>query len=147
MKRIEDERILSEKKSIYSSAFGLCFLGLWAILLYRQFMLGQNLSEYIDIFLLTIGISIYVTINNVLKGLYLTYRSKYTRKKVNMVGAIIGSITFTFVKFFIRKPEFANISDFLEIIISVIVFFAVWVITQSFLFKLSDNKANEDIDS
>lgn len=146
MKRIEDERILSEKKSINSSAFGLCFLGLWGILLYRQFVLGQNLSEYIDIFLLTIGISIYVTINNVLKGLYLTYRSKYSRKKVNLIGAIVGSITFTLVQFLVREGQLTNKSDFFEILVSLIVFFVAWFIAQSILFKVSDNKANEDID-
>lgn len=146
MKRIEDERILLEKRKISSSAFGICMLGLWGILIFRQFMLQQDVSEYIDIFLLTMGLSIYVTVNNVLKGFYLTYRSKYTRKKVNIIGAIVGSITFTIVQFFIMKAELTNLEDLLKLFVSLIIFFAVWVISQSILFKISENKANEDIE-
>lgn len=145
MKGIEDERILLEKRKISSSAFGICMLGLWGILIFRQFMLQQDVSEYIDIFLLTMGLSIYVTVNNVLKGLYLTYRSKYTRKKVNIIGAIVGSITFTIVQFFIMKAELTNLEDLLKLFVSLIIFFTVWVISQSILFKISENKVNEDI--
>jgi hypothetical protein len=68
MKRIEDERIINEKRRINSNAFGICFLALWCILLYRQFGLRQPISEYIDVFLLTIGLSIYITVNNVFNG-------------------------------------------------------------------------------
>jgi hypothetical protein len=143
MNRIKDERILLEKRKINSSAFGICFLGLWGTLLYRQFMLRQNVSEYIDIFLLTMGLSIYVTATNVLKGFYLTYRSKYTRKKVNIIGAIVGSITFSIVQFFIMKAELTNIEDLLKLFVSLIVFFTVWVISQNILFKISENKAND----
>jgi hypothetical protein len=146
MKRIEDERILSEKRKINSNAFSICFLGLWGILLFRQFVLQQNVSEYIDVFLLTIGFSIYITVNNVLKGFYLTYRSKYTRKKVNLIGAIVGSVVFTIVQIFIMKVELTNIEDLLKLFASLIIFFTVWVIGQSILFKISENKANEDIE-
>jgi hypothetical protein len=146
MKRIEDERILSEKRKINSNAFSICFLGLWGILFFRQFVLQQNVSEYIDVFLLTIGLSIYVTVNNVLKGFYLTYRSKYTRKKVNLMGAIVGSVVFTIVQIFITKAELTNIEDLLKLVTSLIIFFTVWVISQSILFKISENKANEDIE-
>ncbi|WP_026477508.1 DUF6773 family protein [Alkaliphilus transvaalensis] len=146
MKRIEDERIVSEKRKINSSAFGLCFLALWGILLYRQFMLQQNVAEYIDIFLLTVGLSIYVVVNNVLKGFYLTHRNKYSRKKVSIIGAFVGSITFTIVKFFMMKGKLSNIEDIFKLLASLIIFFTMWVISQSILFKISDNKANQDIE-
>lgn len=146
MRRIEDERILSEKRKINSSAFGICFLGLWGILLFRQFMLQQNLSEYIDIFLLTIGLSIYVTVNNVFKGFYLTYRSKYSRKKVNIIGAITGSIILTIVQYFTMKAELTKKEDLLKLVASLIIFFTAWVISQSILFKISEKKANENIE-
>lgn len=146
MKKIEDERILSEKRKINSSAFGLCFLGLWGILLFRQFILQQSISEYIDIFFLTIGMSIYVTVNNVLKGFYLTYRSKYTRKKVNIIGAIVGSITFAIVQFFVMQAKLTNIEDFVKFFVSILIFFVAWFFGQSILFKISENKSNEDLE-
>ncbi len=146
LKKIEDERIITEKRKINSNAFGICLLVLWGMLLYRQFILKQEPSEYMDIFLLTLGLSIYVTVNSVFKGLYLTYRNKQERKKVNLTGAIVGSITFILVQLFVFHTDFTNMADFLKLIVSVIIFFVAWISAQSFLLNMSDKKANEDAD-
>jgi len=42
MKRIEDERILIEKRKINSRAFSYSYIGLWILLVYRQFVLNQE---------------------------------------------------------------------------------------------------------
>lgn len=146
MKKIEDERILAEKRKINSSAFGICFLALWMIILFRQFVLEQNIKEYIDIFLLTMGLSIYVTINSVVKGLYLTYRSKKMRIKMNLIGATVGLVVFTIVQIFFIKHDFTNWKDVFQLILSSAIFFVVWIGTQTILLKISEKKANEDIE-
>ncbi|MGI6327457.1 MAG: DUF6773 family protein [Dethiobacteria bacterium] len=146
MKRIEDERIIAEKRKINSNSFGICFLALWGILLYRQYVLQQGIVEYLDIFILTIGLSIYITINSVVKGLYLTYRSKPVRKKVNLIGAFAGSIAFTLVQFFAMDYDLANLEDMLTLLGSVIIFFMAWMICQSILLNISEAKANKDVD-
>jgi Co/Zn/Cd efflux system component len=144
MRKIEDERIIAEKRKINSSAFGICFLGLWGILLYRQFVLNQEITEYMDVFFLTIGISIYVTINNVFKGHYLTYRNKNEKKKINFISAAVGSVTFIIVQFFVMKYSITDVKDILSIVLSFIVFFVVWIVFQMVLLKISEKKANED---
>lgn len=144
MKRIEDERIITEKRHINSRAFGICFLALWGILIFRQFVLQQNIMEYMDVFLLTIGLSIYVTVNNVFKGFYLTYRSDRERKKVSLIGALVGSITFIIVQLFVMKYDFTNWEDILKLIVSFIIFFVVWVTVQNVFLKVSESKANEE---
>lgn len=146
MRKIEDERIISEKRRINSNAFSICLLLLWAILLYRQFVLQQNIKEYIDIFLLTIGISVYITINNVFKGLYLTYRNKKERKKAKFIGVIVGTVTFAIVQAFIAGYDFTNTKDVFTMIISIVIFFSTWLIAQNFLLNISEKKANDDID-
>lgn len=146
MKRIEDERIIAEKRRINSSAFGICFLALWGILLYRQFVLQQNIAEYADIFLLTIGLSLYVTINSVVKGLYLTYRSEPVRKKVNLIGALTGSILFAAVHFFTMDYNLTNLKDVFTLLVSVIIFFVAWMLCQSMLLKISAAKADKEIE-
>jgi uncharacterized BrkB/YihY/UPF0761 family membrane protein len=146
MKKIEDERIITEKRKINSRAFGICFLALWGILLFRQFILHQNIVEYADIFLLTIGLSIYVTVNSVVKGLYLTYRNKSVRKKVNLIGAFTGSIVFTAVQFLVMDYDITNLKDVFTLIGSVLIFFLAWLICQSFLINISEAKANEEVD-
>lgn len=146
MKRIEDERIIAEKRRINSSAFGICFMALWGILLFRQFVLQQHISEYLDIFLLTIGLSIYITVNNVLRGMYLTYRSKRARKKVVMTGALVGTVTFAAVQFFVAGYDFKSPVDILKSIFPAVLFFAIWILGQGLLLNISETKGNEEID-
>jgi hypothetical protein len=146
MKRIEDERIVAEKRRINSSAFGICFLALWGILLFRQFVLQQQIAEYMDIFLLTVGISIYITVNNVFKGLYLTYRSKQARKKMVLIGALTGSVAFAIVQFTVMGYGFTGPEDILKLIIPVIIFFVIWIMGQSALLNISEIKANQETD-
>ena len=146
MKRLEDERIIAEKRRINSNAFGICFLLLWGILLFRQLVVQQNIREYMDIFLLTIGLSIYITVNNVFRGLYLAYRSKKARKKVNIAGALVGSAAFIIVQFFITGYDFTNWGDIIKLTLSFIIFFLGWLIVQGALLNISEKKANEEID-
>ncbi len=146
MKKIEDERIIAEKRKINSNAFGICFMVLWGILLYRQFILNQDIMQYMDIFLLAIGLSIYLTVNSVLRGLYLTYRSRKEKKRVNLIGATVGSMVFAIIQIFILKIDFSNPSDIIKIGILVIIFFVVWMISQNILLNISESKANKDVD-
>jgi hypothetical protein len=146
MKRIEDERIINEKRRINSNAFGICFLALWCILLYRQFGLRQPISEYIDVFLLTIGLSIYITVNNVFNGLYLTYRNKEVQKKVKLLSALVGSIVFIAVQFFIIGYDLSRREDILKLALSLLIFFLFWIGSQSLLLGISKRKADEDIE-
>lgn len=146
MKRIEDERVIAEKRRINSNAFGICFLALWGILLFRQFILQQDVSEYMDIFLLTIGLSIYVTVNSVFKGLYLTYRTREMRKRINIISALTGSTVFIITQFFIFRYDITYWKDVAKLGSSFIIFFLVWIFSQSILLRISENKANKDIE-
>jgi len=146
VRNIQDERIITEKRRINSSAFGICFLALWSILMYRQFILQQNIMEYIDIFFLTIGLSIYITASNVFRGYYLTYRSKKSRKRINLLSALIGSLTFVIVHYFVMGYNLTNWEDIVKLLASLIIFFIFWITAQSILISISEAKANEDID-
>ena len=97
MKKIQDERIIQEKTKINSKAFGLALIFLWGMIIVRMYILKQDVDEYLDIFLLTIGLSIYVTINNVLGGYFLTYRSEKQSNKVIYITAVFALIAFAIV--------------------------------------------------
>ncbi len=144
MKRIEDERIIAEKRRINSSAFGICFLALWGILLFRQFVLHQNINEYLDIFLLTIGLSIYITVNNVLKGLYLTYRDRKMKRKAVLIGAMTGTAVFAAVHFFIMRNEYTGPEGLIKFVVPVIIFLIVWIAVQSVLLNISQTKGDRE---
>lgn len=146
MKKIQDERVINEKRRINSNAFEICLLGLWGIILYRQFMLHQDPSEYRDIFLLVIGLSMYVVFNNIFKGIYSTYRKKITAKKMILISALVGTISFSVVQAFMNNYDLTKTKDIFKIIISNIVFFSVWILISFTMFKLSDKQANKDIE-
>lgn len=145
MKRIEDERILIEKRKINSRAFSYVFIGLWLIILYRQFILDQHVSQYIDIFALTIGISFYVTLRNVFKGLYQTYRKQQTRRRNMFIGAAVGTTTFTVVNYIMNDFDLSNIKDIGMLVLSALIFFVAWTGAQYFLIRKSEKKADEEI--
>lgn len=146
MKRIEDERIINEKRRINSNAFGLCLIALWGIIIFRQFVLKQDAKEYIDIFLLTMSISVFVTFNNVFKGFYLTYRDKKAKSKVSLISALVGTFVFMLVQIFIMDYSYSSLEDVLELSITGIAFFGTYMGIQYLLFKISEKKADKEID-
>lgn len=146
MKRIEDERIITEKRKINSRAFSIALLALWGIILFRQLALKQNPMEYLDIFILTLGLSTYVTFKNVLQGFYLTYRSKNQKKKVNLLGAMVGLLTFITVQFMFMDYAIKSLDDIVSLMLSSIVFLVTWVVIQIILMEISERKANKDIE-
>lgn len=146
MKKIQDERVVAGKRKINSYAFSICFLGLWGIILYRQFILKQAPSEYRDIFFLAMGISIYVSFGNIMNGFYYTYANKATKKKMMIIGPLVGAIALTTTQVLVKRYDITNAKDILEIIISSIGFFSVWMIAQFIMFKVSDKQANKDIE-
>jgi hypothetical protein len=145
MKRIEDERILIEKRKINSRAFSYSYIGLWILLVYRQFVLNQEPSQYWDILVLTLGISFYVLIRNVFKGLYQTYRKKDSKKKNLLIGGIVGSIIFTLIHGIFSDYDLSNTRDLISILIAGIIFFITWIGVQYFLIRKSEKKADEEI--
>ena len=145
MKKIQDERIINCRSKINADAFGICFISLWGIILYRQFVLHQNPSEYRDIFLLAIGISIYVNVNNIFSGFYSADGRKKSKNKVIFLGAIVGSVTFTIIQALVMKYDITQMKDMLIIILQNIIFFSLWVAIQFIGFKISEKQANKDI--
>jgi hypothetical protein len=146
LKRIVDERILAGKRQINSSAFGICFLVLWGILLRRQFILQQDIKEYADIFLLTVSISFYVVINNIQQGLYYSYRSKSTKKKTIAIGALVGTAVFLLSQILILGYDLSDGRDIVRIIVQAVIFLAVWIATQYTFFKISEKQADKGIE-
>ncbi|MFW6030472.1 MAG: DUF6773 family protein [Halanaerobiales bacterium] len=146
MKKDEDERIVKEKRKINSYAFNILFIGLWIILVYRQFVLGQSIDQYWDIFVLTLGGSFFVLINNMLKGIYLTYKKKDEKYKKLLVSAAIGTIIFITVNSIFSGNGFSNSEEIISTIISAVVFFIVWIALQAFIIHISEKKSKQEIE-
>lgn len=75
-----DERIIETRRKVSARGFYLLLWGLLIILLYRQFYLGQEFSDYGDIFVIWLIASFYVTIAGSLSGLKL-----FGERKINFI--------------------------------------------------------------
>lgn len=144
MRRLRDERVISERRKISSKAFGICFIGLWCILMYRQFILKQSSKEYMDIYFLVVGVSLYVLINSIKAGVYLSENKKKRNIKLFVISGAIATIVFTVVFSRYIKPSIPN--DIPGIIIGAGAFFATWIVLQIIAIKLSQKQANKDIE-
>ena len=69
--KLVDERIIETRRKVSARGFYMLLWGLLVILLYRQFYLGQEFSDYGDIFVVWLLASFYVTIAGTLSGLKL----------------------------------------------------------------------------
>lgn len=80
VQKIVDERIIETKRKVSARGFHMLLWGLLIILLYRQFYLGQEFSDYGDIFVIWLIASFYVTIAGTLSGLKL-----FGGRKINFI--------------------------------------------------------------
>lgn len=92
-----DERILITRRSINAKAFGYTYFALWGIIIYRMFVLHQTPNEYTDIMLLTIGLSVYVVVNNINSGVFHDTKKKSKNKVISLLFEPIYFIGFIFV--------------------------------------------------
>ncbi len=138
--KIEDERVLGEKRMINAKVLGYTYIALWLIVFHRQFILKQNLVEYLDVFILTISISMVLTLSNVKKGLYLTYRTRKQQK----INVTLGMIVAGCVVFAINYAM--NNHNIMTSLFGSIVFIACFGLGQLVLLNYSNKKSNEDND-
>lgn len=136
--KIEDERIKGEKRKISARILGYVYMALWLIVLYRQFILKQELVEYLDIFLLTVGTSATLVFSNMKKGLYLSYRSV----KQQHINIIIGTIVGGTLAFSIN--HFMNEEKLMSSILTAGVFMLFFGLGQLVILHYSNKKSNED---
>lgn len=87
-RRVEDERVLLEKRKIGSDGFQIVFFALLISILVQQFIFNAPFIQYAYEFILFITISIYILFRNYIVGndLYETYRSTH---KMNILTSVV----------------------------------------------------------
>ncbi|MBN2899795.1 MAG: hypothetical protein JXO44_13580 [Clostridia bacterium] len=138
--RIEDERILTEKKAINSKILGYVYMALWLVVLHRQFILKQTLTDYLDLFLITLGVSMALVIGSVKKGLYLSYRSEKQQKINIMIGALVAAVMMFSINYCM------NAEDLGDAILSTLVLVVCFLVAQFAMVHYSRKKSNEGFD-
>lgn len=88
--RIEDERILQERRKIQSKAYGLLIYGLLLSVLVQQFFLKAPFEQYAVELFSVICMGIYGTINCISGGIDLWESSTYTARKLVKRSLLCG---------------------------------------------------------
>jgi hypothetical protein len=90
--KIQDERILMQKRKIGSDAFQITFYGLLLSVLVQQYMFNAPFSQYAVEIILFIAISIYIIIRNIMVGNDLFESSKHSQKIVVINSLVSGLV-------------------------------------------------------
>ncbi|GAA0181150.1 hypothetical protein SH2C18_37220 [Clostridium sediminicola] len=139
--KIVDERVLQIKRKIYTRAFLVCLFALWGIIAYRQMILSQSLTEYIDILVLSCITTLLVVISLVRKGVFTSSQTYLIKnKKYTFVGEIAYFILFIVVFSFIT-----GINAPLKLLVVLVLMLFVRY-TPMFLSNMSEHIANQDIE-
>lgn len=90
--KIQDERILIQKRKIGSDAFQILFYGLLLSVLIQQYMFNAPFSQYAVEVILFIAISVYIIVRNIMVGNDLFESSKYSQKLVVLNSLVTGLV-------------------------------------------------------
>lgn len=90
--KIQDERILIQKRKIGSDAFQILFYGLLLSVLVQQYMFNAPFSQYAVEVILFIAISVYIIVRNIMVGNDLFESSKYSQKLVVLNSLVTGLV-------------------------------------------------------
>lgn len=133
--KINDERVINEKRKITGEAYGLIMIFLIISILVKQFIFHSEFNEYAVEFIAFFGSSTYIIIRNIFVGNNLYGDNK---KSLPIMNSIIMGASVTFTLVFLRFKEFNTINDF--ILESLMAF--ICSALSSFLFFYIINKIN-----
>lgn len=133
--KINDERVINEKRKITGEAYGLIMIFLIISILVKQFIFHSEFNEYAVEFIAFFGSSTYIIIRNIFVGNNLYGDNK---KSLPIINSIIMGASVTFTLVFLRFNEFSTLNDF--ILESLMAF--ICSALSSFLFFYIINKIN-----
>lgn len=136
-----DERIKQTKHTIESKAFSMFYFSLWGIIAFRQFILQQSINEYVDIFLLTIIVSLYVVYSNVAQGVFII--SEKNTSKGKFFSLILELVFYTGFVLIFRLAT--GIQEYSKLSVALILVIIVRI-SIKFLARSSDKIADREIE-
>jgi cell shape-determining protein MreD len=135
--KIQDERIIAQRRKIGSDAFQILFYGLILSVLIQQYMFNAPFSQYVVEVVLLLTVSIYIVIRNLIAGNDLFTSGKAGNKLVIINSLVCGlavavvNTTLNYIKFGdLFKTDIVNtlLVSFVTFLSSSIFAFAVFEI-------------------
>ena len=124
-KKIQDERVLSQKRKIGNDAFQIISLGLFLSVLVQQYIFDAPFSQYAVEMILLITVSLYVIVRNIMVGNDI-FDSNKVNQRVVIINSIICGIIITIVNTILNYIKFRDIFT-TDIVNSVVVSLVTFV--------------------
>lgn len=124
-KKIQDERVLSQKRKIGNDAFQIISLGLFLSVLVQQYIFDAPFSQYAVEMILLITVSLYVIVRNIMVGNDI-FDSNKVNQRVVIINSIICGIIITIVNTILNYIKFRKIFT-TDIVNSVVVSLVTFV--------------------
>jgi uncharacterized membrane protein len=93
--KINDERVLAQKRKIQSDAFSVLFFGLLLSVLVQQFIFHAPISQYLVELIFFLSSSIYLLVRDILNGNDIF--SNQSSKKIIIINSFVCGLTITII--------------------------------------------------
>jgi len=133
---IRDERISQARRHIAANGFGIWYVLLLGMLIYRQFYLRQPLNEYWDIVLTFFIGTLYVTIASFAQG------AVYETSVIRQVRWMVPSLLITIVVVIYFKGGINTVVDLLMVVTSVLLSLSVLGLLFYYLYRQWEKKSD-----
>lgn len=126
---IKDERISNVKNRVAARGFGIWYILLLIALLYRQFYLGQSVSEYWDLAMIFFVGTAYVTIAGFAKG------AIYETNMIKSVKWTVPIMLITIVAVMYYQGQITSITELVTALLSALVGLSLLGIVLYYLYR------------
>ncbi|HII4498632.1 TPA: DUF6773 family protein [Clostridium perfringens] len=143
--KIQDERILLERRKIQSEAYGWLVVGLMISIIVQQFLMNAPFAQYAVEFFALIGCGGFISIRNLTKGIDIWNPNGEGKKKI-LLNTVVSGIA-SVILFAILSGQY-NVKNLALYFVSFLLFFFVFRSVMININKkkqqIIDNKLNED---
>lgn len=143
--KIQDERILLERRQIQSEAYGWLVAGLTLSIVVQQFFMNAPFAQYAVEFFSLIGYGLFISIRHLKKGIDIWNPNGEGKKKL-LLQTIVSGITFV-ILFAILSGQY-NMKNlglyFVSFVLFLFLFRSVMITINKKKQQIIDNKLNED---
>ena len=132
--KIQDERILSQRRKIQSDGFGVLFFGLLISIVLQKFIFDAPFSQYASEFILLMVAAIYVEARNIINGSG-TYSMDFSGQNLVVIHSIVCGLaiaalatTFNIINLGINQMGGAGgivVTSFITFVFGVLISFVV----------------------
>lgn len=143
--KVQDERILFERRKIQSEAYGWLVVGLMISIIVQQFFMNAPFAQYAVEFFALIGCGLFISIRHFKKGIDIWNPNGDSKKKLLLNTVMSGIASVILFALLSGKYDIQNlVLYFVSFVLFFFVFRSVMITINKKKQQVIDNRLNED---